>query len=116
MVRFAQQLQADQRPAVTTDDVLNEVVALLTTDSRGIARSKLIQFIIQIRSSPQVHIVHVDEQIWSEAWSLLERMSDKSWSWVVASSFVVMRRLGITEAFTSDHHFTQAGFVRVPLP
>lgn len=103
-------------PIVTTDDVLNEVVALLTTDSRGIARLKLIQFVNQIRSSPQVRVVHVDEQIWNEAWALLERMSDKSWSWVDASSFVVMRRLGLTEAFTSDHHFTQAGFVQVPLP
>jgi len=116
MVRFAQQLQADQRPIITTDDVLNEVVALLTTGSRGIARLKLIQFVNQIRISPQVRVVHVDEQIWNEAWALLERMSDKSWSWVDASSFVVMRRLGLTEAFTSGHHFTQAGFVRVPLP
>jgi len=25
-------------------------------------------------------------------------------------SFVVMRRIGITEAFTNDHHFKAAGF------
>lgn len=116
MVGFAQQLQAEQRQMVTTDDVLNEVVALLTTDSRGIARPKLIQFINQILSSPQVHIVYVDEQIWREAWAMLERMGDKTWSWVDASSFIVMRRLGIAEAFTTDHHFTQAGFVRIPAP
>lgn len=116
MVRFAQQLQAERRQMVTTDDVLNEVVALLTTDSRGIARPLLIQFINQILSSPQVQIVHVDAQIWREAWAMLERMSDKTWSWVDASSFIVMRRLGIVEAFTTDHHFTQAGFVRIPAP
>lgn len=116
MVLFAQQLQAEQRHMVTTDDVLNEVVALLTTDTRGIARPKLIQFINQILGSPQVRIVHVDEQIWREAWAMLERMIDKTWSWVDASSFVVMRRQGIVEAFTTDHHFTQADFVRVPVP
>lgn len=45
---------------------------------------------------------------------MLERMTDKEWSLVDAASFIVMRRLGITEAFTSDQHFIQAGFLRVP--
>ena len=114
MVQYAQDLHVHRRQLVTTDDVLNEVVALLTTDSRGIPRPKLIQFINQIRNNAGLHIVHVDETIWNEAWAMLERMSDKTWSIVDASSFVVMRRLGLTEAFTSAHHFTQAGFIRVP--
>jgi len=37
-------------------------------------------------------------------------------SLVDASSFVVMSRLGISEALTTDQHFSQAGFVRVPRP
>ena len=45
---------------------------------------------------------------------LLEKYSDKEWSLVDATSFIVMRRLGITEAFTTDYHFVQAGFLRVP--
>ncbi len=116
MMQYAQALHADQRPLVTTDDVLNEVVALLTTDSRGMPRPQLIQFVNQMRANAGLRIVHVDEAIWQEAWTMLERMSDKTWSLVDAISFVVMRRLGVTEAFTSDHHFTQAGFIRVPQP
>ena len=42
------------------------------------------------------------------------RQDDKDWSLVDAVSFVIMRQLGLREAFTSDHHFSQAGFVRVP--
>jgi hypothetical protein len=30
-----------------------------------------------------------------------------------ASSFVVMEEMSITEAFTQDHHFEQAGFVKL---
>ncbi len=116
MTQYAQTLHSDQRRLVTTDDVLNEVVALLTTDSRGMPRPKLIQFIQQIRGNAGLQVVHVDEAMWQEAWAMLEQMSDKTWSLVDAASFVVMRHLGITEAFTSDHHFTQAGFIRVPLP
>ncbi len=57
----------------------------------------------------------IDEQINQETWDVLQQSLDKEWSWVDVSSFVVMRRLNLTEAFTSDHHFLQAGFVRVPL-
>jgi predicted nucleic acid-binding protein len=38
----------------------------------------------------------------------------KSWSLVDATSFVVIRRFGIDEALTTDHHFEQAGFTRLP--
>jgi len=46
--------------------------------------------------------------------SLLQQYTDKEWSLVDAASFVVMRQLGISEAFTSDHHFSQAGFIQRP--
>ena len=39
--------------------------------------------------------------------------SDKNWSVADCSSFVVMRYSNILEAFTTDHHFEQAGFVRL---
>jgi predicted nucleic acid-binding protein len=45
---------------------------------------------------------------------LLEARLDKSWSLVDATSFVVMRRFGIGEALTPDHHFEQMGFTRLP--
>jgi len=67
--------------------------------------------IARIKETPRVHI---DQALDAAAWSLLEQYSDKEWSLVDAASFVVMRQLALTDAFTSDHHFTQAGFVRVP--
>lgn len=41
---------------------------------------------------------------------LLRRYDDKSFSYTDASSFVLMRRLGIDIALTSDRDFIQAGF------
>jgi hypothetical protein len=35
---------------------------------------------------------------------------DKDWSLTDCTSFVVMKRLRITEALTADRHFEQAGF------
>ena len=62
----------------------------------------------------QLTVVHIDVATEGEAWALLERHEDKVWSLVDAASFVVMRQLGLREVFTSDQHFVQVGFVRVP--
>lgn len=35
---------------------------------------------------------------------------DKNWSFTDCSSFCLMKELKIREAFTTDHHFRQAGF------
>lgn len=48
-----------------------------------------------------------------EVWDQLKQRPDKEWSLVDAISLVWMRRYGITEVLTSDHHFEQAGYVRL---
>lgn len=44
---------------------------------------------------------------------MFRNRTDKNWSLVDCASFVVMRKHGILEALTADHHFEQAGFVRL---
>ena len=41
---------------------------------------------------------------------MFDRAGDKRWGLVDCASFVVMTGRGVTEAFTNDHHFEQAGF------
>jgi uncharacterized protein len=50
------------------------------------------------------------ENDWTEAWSAYERGDAGQAGIVDHVSFVVMRRLGITDAFTNDRHFQAAGF------
>lgn len=101
-----------KRRLVTTNYVLAELVPLLAR--YRFARPRVIAAIQKVRTDPNTEIVHVDETTDDEAWRLLEGRQDKDWSLVDASSFVVMRRYGMGEALTTDHHFEQAGFVRVP--
>jgi len=46
----------------------------------------------------------------ASGWTLYQQRPDKEWGLTDCISFVVMQEQGISEAFTSDHHFTQAGF------
>ena len=113
MIAFYKQIIADERPLVTTNYIITELVALLTTRSRA-PRSRVFDLVNSMQTMPQLRIVHIDVVLHRAAWEMLQQYADKPWSLVDASSFVVMRGSGITEAFTSDQHFAQAGFVRVP--
>jgi hypothetical protein len=100
------------RKVITTNYIITEVVALLTSPLRT-PRPKIIAFIEGLKSSPNVEIVHVDQTLDNQAWQLLKNRPDKEWSLVDCSSFVLMQQRGIIEALTTDHHFEQAGFVRL---
>ncbi len=41
---------------------------------------------------------------------ILDQHDDKTYSYTDATSFAVMERLGLTDVFTFDRHFTQYGF------
>ena len=45
--------------------------------------------------------------------ALYEQRPDKKWSLTDCLSFLIMADEGLTEALTGDHHFEQAGFIRL---
>ena len=47
---------------------------------------------------------------WDRAWAAYDRGEAGQAGIVDHVSFIVMRRLGMTEAFTNDRHFQAAGF------
>ena len=100
------------RRLVTTNWVLAELTAVLTSPLR-FTKPRQILLLGDIRSDPGVRIVTVDAGLEADAWDLWRNRPDKDWSLVDCASFVVMTRLGLTEAVTADHHFEQAGFVRL---
>lgn len=97
---------------ITTNYVLAELVSLLTRPLR-VPRPQQVTILDTIRTGPWVEVIHIDPQLDSDAWKLWKSRPDKAWSLVDCASFVVMQRRAITEALTTDHHFEQAGFVRL---
>jgi predicted nucleic acid-binding protein len=105
-------LTANER--LTHDYVLAEFVTL--AHARGAPRAGALAFVADLLDSPTVEVVWVDESLHRDALALLQAQLDKTYSLCDAVSFVLMRKEGITDALTTDHHFEQAGFVRLLKP
>jgi predicted nucleic acid-binding protein len=103
-------VRQEDRKCITTNYILTELVALLIRPLR-IPRPKIVAFIEGLKASSHVDIVHVDPTLDAQAWQLFTERPDKEWSLVDCASFVVMQQRGILDAFTTDRHFEQAGFV-----
>jgi uncharacterized protein len=81
--------------------------------ARSGARQQFAEVVSRFWNSPLVEIVVVDRILIERAIDRYCQYTDKSWGLVDCFSFVVMQDRGITDAFTSDQHFEQAGFVRL---
>jgi hypothetical protein len=99
------QLLARRRPMVTTTFVLLECG---NTAARKPFRSKVCQLRTTLEQRNELIVPTEDD--WKQAWADYEQGIAGDASIVDHVSFVVMRRLGITEAFTNDRHFQAAGF------
>ena len=97
---------------VSSNYVLAELSALMMSPLR-VPRAMRLELINRIRTASWVRVEHVDESLDAASWDYLGRRPDKDYSLVDCSSFVIMERLGLTEALTNDRHFEQAGFVRL---
>ena len=90
----------------STNVLIIECHALILS-ALGIPRG--VRFLRDIRGS-NTTIIRVRAQDEERAQQILFRFADKDFSFADAISFVTMERLGITHAFTFDHHFAQYGF------
>lgn len=95
---------------ITSNYVFSETYTALLVRA---GRDEAIQWGRRFRSGEAIEVVRIDEPVEQDAWSILESHADKRWSHVDATSFALMEREGITEAFAFDHHFAQRGLTLV---
>lgn len=96
---------------VTTSYVLDEIVTFF---NRVGHHAKAVSVGNTLLYSPSVQFIHVDEALFYDGWAYFQQHQDKDYSLTDCISFVVMRNLDITVAYTFDRHFVQAGFAVEP--
>src|SRR5260370_11355039 len=99
------QILARRQPIVTTTFVLLECG---NTAARRPFRSKVCRLRETLEQRSELIVPTEDD--WKQAWADFEQRAAGQAGIVDHVSFVVMRRLGITEAFTHHRHFQAAGF------
>ena len=92
---------------LTTNFILDETYTGLLMK---VGHFAAVDFGEKIRKSKVTTIIHITDEIENEAWQLFKQFSDKLFSFTDCTSFFIMRQLNLSEAFTNDHHFEQAGF------
>ncbi|NET48919.1 MAG: type II toxin-antitoxin system VapC family toxin [Merismopedia sp. SIO2A8] len=102
----------NKQTLITSNYILLELVALLASPLRQ-PRSRIFQILNTIKTIPYIDILHVTKELDHTAWSLCQARPDKPWSLADCSSFVIMQQMAITTALTTDHHFEQAGYIRL---
>jgi len=95
---------------ITTNHVLGETWTFLR---RRLGHPAARDFIDRAPRSPRLAVHHVDETTELEAWEWLGRHDERSYSFVDATSFAVMRRLRLREALAFDGDFAAAGFTEL---
>jgi uncharacterized protein len=97
----------DKQRLITSNHVVGESYTLLRIRLGYIAAQ---EFLRRVRASTRTQRVFVPEAWETEAEAVLTRFADQDFSYVDATSFVVMRKLSLDSAFAFDHHFAVAGF------
>lgn len=101
-----QQIIADRVETVTSDLILFECG---NASARKPYRGEVVsmrQDLIQAKRLVAATPIDIES-----AWNAFERCEAAGAGVVDHLSFVIMRRMGITEAFTNDEHYRAAGFV-----
>ena len=107
----ARALWRDRRQdLLTTNLALGETWTFLR---RRVGHHVARTFVELAEQSTRLTIHRVDEATEREAWEWLRRHDERVYSFVNATSFAVMRRLGVLEALAFDGDFSAAGFVEV---
>lgn len=103
-------LMKQKHPLITTEFVLMEVADAISSPT---VRSKTIDFIDNLLSLPILLIIPASQDLWKAGWQLYKQHSDKERGLTDCTSFIVMKQENIKISFTADHHFEQAGFIKL---
>ena len=97
------------RQFLTTEWVLAEFLAFYSAAGE-VTRQRAAAQMRQILQAPRIHVLLPSQALFLDGLALYESRLDKHYSLTDCISMHVMRREGLTDVLTNDHHFTQEGF------
>jgi len=96
--------EALDRPLVTSNYILDEILTLLKTKLGSTIAIPFGQKLWNQEISTLVRITEEDEE---RAWEIFRQYKDKGFSFTDCTSFALMERLDLNTVFAFDEHFIQ---------
>lgn len=87
---------------ITSNFILSETYTLILYK---IGRTTALRVINGIRESYEIERISLKDE--ENAWQIITDFDDKNFSYVDATTFAIMTRLGLGEVFSFDDHFNQ---------
>lgn len=106
-VEFSSSLRPDK--LFTTDEVLSEYLAFFS-GTRESVRIKAGNYVARLLSDRRVVVFPQSRNSFLAGLDLYRARADKGYSLTDCVSMPTMRREGVTDILTNDHHFEQEGF------
>ena len=107
-LRLQAELTRKRRRFFTTDYIVDETVKLLLVRHSHEAAG---DFLDTMEQSEVLRLEWIGPDRFRAASVLFRKRTDKQWSFTDCTTFATMGELRVRDAFTTDHHFKQAGFV-----
>jgi predicted nucleic acid-binding protein len=92
---------------ITSNFVFDETVTFLRNT---IGHAAAVDFGDRLRNTGLANLIQIDDVLEQRAWEIFKQYADKQFSFTDCTSFALMQKINLTEAFTHDHHFEQFGF------
>lgn len=89
-----------------TEPILFEIGNIFSKSNK----TQVAQFIQSCYESHRIHVINLDDGLLQLTLHYYTQYSDKDWSLTDCLLFAVMKENDIHIAYSSDHHFEQAGF------
>lgn len=106
----ARRLWVPGQTLLTTSLIVGETWTFLR---RRDGHASAVAFLDAVEAAPWLTVEDVGEPLQAEAWAWLRRHDERSYSFVDATSFAVMRRERLREALAFDGDFAAAGFIEI---
>ena len=106
----AAELVRRRQTLVTSNHVLGETWTFIRRRHGSAGAVRSLDLIQQLS---KLTIVHAEAAVETEAWRWLRHHDEREYSFVDATSFMLMRSLRIRDALAFDGDFTAAGFVEL---
>lgn len=106
-LELADEIETKNTELITTQAIILEIGNAL---SKLKYRQSAVGIIQGLECDLNTSIISLTDELYEVAFELFRNRPDKEWGLVDCISFVVMKEQEITDALTTDEHFTQAGF------